>query len=164
MIFAVIMAISILLIANSSLSNEREKKEKENKIAFYRDVDFYLVSFILFFYLCSEASLMGWMVTYFTETGLLSPSNAKIMQSLIWIMILVGRIIVASISPKFKNKMVIVLALGLILVFSFLLMMSLDSKILMVISLLLVGFAMSGMYPTTISRQNPKYNRNTIAT
>ena len=56
MIFAVIMAISILLIANSSLSNEREKKEKENNIAFYRDVDFYLVSFILFFYLCSEAS------------------------------------------------------------------------------------------------------------
>lgn len=164
MIFAVIMAISILFIANSSLSNEREKKEKENNIAFYRDVDFYLVSFILFFYLCSEASLMGWMVTYFTETGLLSPSYAKVMQSLIWIMILAGRIIIASISPKFKNKMIIVLALGLILVFSFILMMSFNSKILMVISLLLVGFSMSGIYPTTISTQNPKYNKNTIAT
>ena len=107
---------------------------------------------------------MGWMVTYFDESGLLSPSLAKVMQSLIWIMILAGRLISAYISPKFKNKMGLVLILGAGFTVFFMLMMELRSNVLMIISLLFVGLSMSGIYPTTISTQNPKYNSDTIAT
>lgn len=163
-IFASFMALSIFFIKNSILSDEKEKKSEGSKNKFYKDIDFYLVTFILFFYLCSEASLMGWMVTYFDESGLLSSSLAKVMQSLIWIMILAGRLISAYISPKFKNKMGLVLILGAGFTVFFMLMMELRSNVLMIISLLFVGLSMSGIYPTTISTQNPKYNSDTIAT
>ena len=163
-IFALLMALSIFLINNSILSNDKEKRVEGEKNKFYLDIDFYLVTFTLFFYLCSEASLMGWMVTYFNETGLLSASSAKIMQSLIWIMILLGRLISASISPKIKNKMVLVTFLGFGFTIFFILMMCVKSQLLMIASLLFVGLSMSGIYPTTISTQNPKYNSDTIAT
>ena len=164
LIFAILMAISIFFINNSILSNEKEKRVVGEKNQFYKDIDFYLVTFTLFFYLCSEASLMGWMVTYFSETGLLNPSKAKIMQSLIWIMILVGRLFSASISRKLKNKMILVLFLGFGFTIFFYIMMCVKSEIIMIISLLCVGLSMSGIYPTTISTQNPKYNSDTIAT
>lgn len=158
-----LMTIGILLIASSTLKNGREERIKGEKVPL-TDGGFWLVTFILFFYLCAEASLMGWMVTYFQETGVMSPSLSKTMQSLLWIMILLGRILCAILTPKTKNRMTIVVFLSLLLTCAFALMMSSEKLYIVIPALLFTGFSMSGIYPTTLSSMDSRFNGSTVAT
>ena len=158
------MTFGIILIASSSLKDGKEERRKGDNVSFIRDAGFWLVTLILFFYLCAEASLMGWMVTYFQESGIMTPSLAKTMQSLLWIMILLGRLICALITPKMKNRMSIVVILSALLTASFIAMMSSRELSVIIPSLLVTGFAMSGIYPTTLSSMDMRFNGSTVAT
>ena len=72
-----------------------------------------------------ENSVNGWFVTYLKSTGFMSASLATVMVSVTWIMIMIGRIVIASISKNVP-----------------------PAKILAVISVLL-GLGMAGAFPTT---------------
>ena len=161
-VFSLLMLITLLLIFFSRLSSEKVKKEKgEGTIP--RSFHFWLNTAIMFFYLCAEASLTGWLVTYFQDAGIFPDAVSTAMQSFLWIMILVGRLMCAVVSPR-MNKNILILILGLMMTGFFILMITAENPVVIVIAVFLVGFSMSGIYPTTLSTMEKKYNSSTVAT
>ena len=159
---SLLMAAALLLVLLSRLSSARSGKEKGDG-AFPRSIRFWLNTAIMFFYLCSEASLIGWLVTYFQDAGIFPEAVSTAMQSLLWIMILIGRLVCAVISPKL-NRNVLILILGLMMTSSFVLMITATSPAVIAAAVFLVGLSMSGIYPTTLSTMEQRYNSSTVAT
>ena len=93
----------------------------------------------------------------------MSMEIAQVMQSVLWIMILCGRMSCAFLSDKvFKPGLI--LFLGIMMALSFVLMILSENIVLIVIGLLGVGFFMSGIYPTTFSTMDRRFNSSTVAT
>lgn len=125
-------------------------EEKESNWGFLKEPLFYLVILTLFFYLCAEQGVIGWMITYFKDTELLSPSVSTITASVQWLMILLGRLSAAFLSLKIaKEKLLPVMGVGLVAFFIILIF----SKTTFWIMFGIVGFgySMAGIYPTTVS-------------
>ena len=153
----------IYLISRSSLSGKPKTKQKDEGRDFLKNGRFWLNTSILFFYLCSEASVIGWLVTYFNDTGRLSPSLAQTTSSALWVCILLGRLLCATLSVRI-NKNVLLIILGALQVGFFIMMISVQQIGLIYISLFGFGLAMSGTYPTTLSTMDKRFTSSTIAT
>ena len=136
----------ILPVENDKL----EKTDKGSNFAFFREPLFYLCTLTLFFYLCAEQGVIGWMVTYFKDSGLLDASLSQITASVLWIMILAGRLTTAWLSTKVpKERLLLVMGVGIVLFF-FLLLFS-RSTPWIVFGIMGFGYSMAGIYPTTVS-------------
>lgn len=126
------------------------KAKSESDYGFFKESLFYLTVGTLFFYLCAEQGVIGWLVTYFKDTGLLSGALSQMMSSLMWIMMLVGRLSVAYLSEKFpKEKLLGVMSIGIV-VFYVVLVFS-HSTVPIVIGVCGFGLSMAGIYPTAVS-------------
>ncbi len=152
--------IALILLGRSTLSNSPEKRCRGTKREFLRSGDFWLNSIILFFYLCCEAAIMGWLVTYFTDTGHLPPALAQMTSSALWAFILAGRLLCAYLSTR-MDRTLLLLILGLLQLIFFFLMISVDSVALIYLSIFGFGFAMSGIYPTVLSTVDPAITQST---
>lgn len=127
-----------------------KKEKKVSNYGFFKEPLFYLCIVTLFFYLCAEQGVIGWLVTYFKDTGLLSPSVSQLMASMQWIMMLAGRLLVAWFSTRVaKEKLLPVMGAGLVLFF--LILINSDSMGMIVFGIMGFGFSMAGIYPTTVS-------------
>lgn len=156
------MAVSLLLLGLSNLDNKRGAKSKdESKIP--TAFSFWLNTFIMFFYLCCEASLMNWLVTYFKDSGIFSEGLSNMMAAVLWSTILLGRLICATLANK-VNKSLLILTLGLMLTGFFSLMVFSSNPVVIFISTLGTGLSMSGIYPTTLGTQEKRFNTSTVAT
>jgi len=145
-------SISWLFYALMPLEEEtmKDKKVKKLNFGFCKKLNFYLVTGTLFFYLCAEQGIIGWLVTYFNNTGLLGNTTAQVMPSLLWLTILIGRLCVVWLSMKIpKGKLL--LSMGIGLVFFFIILMTSSTTLWIVIGIIGFGFSMSGVYPTTVS-------------
>lgn len=152
----------MMFFARSSLSGKSIEKQKDAATGFYKSRTYWLNTAILFFYLCNEASIMGWLVTYFTDSGILSPSLAQTTSSALWVFILIGRLLCAFLSTKLNKNFLLVL-LGFFQIVFFFLMVSSKNYGLIYMSIFGFGLAMSGTYPTVLATMNPKFNASTIA-
>ena len=161
LVIAALMALALVLVVFSPLSSGRSGKDRR-KEEFPCSFTFWVNTFIMFFYLCGEASLMGWLVTYFASLDA-GAGFSTAMQSLLWIMILAGRLVCAAISAR-VDKPRLILILGIMMLASFLLLIAAPSMALKVIGVIGTGLAMSGIYPTTLSTMDRNYNNSTVAT
>lgn len=127
-----------------------EKKRSDGDFGFFKEPLFYLCTFTLFFYLCAEQGVIGWLITYFVDTGLLSSSLSQLMASVLWIMILAGRLTVAGVSGRVKKEnLLLIMGIGFVCFFFWLLFSR--SAVLIVIGIMGFGYSMAGIYPTTVS-------------
>lgn len=126
------------------------EKKKESNFGFFKEPLFYLCTFTLFFYLCAEQGVIGWLITYFVDTGLLSSSLSQLMASVLWVMILAGRLTVAGVSGKVqKEKLLVIMGIGFVCFFFWLLFSKSTAPI--IIGIMGFGYSMAGIYPTTVS-------------
>lgn len=127
--------------------------EQENGVSgmgFFKEPLFYICTATLFFYLCAEQGVIGWMITYFKDTGLLNASLSQITASVLWIMILMGRLTAAWLSTKIKKeKLLVFMGVGLV-AFFILLILSRSTGWIMA-GIMGFGYSMAGIYPTTVS-------------
>lgn len=151
--FMVVMSIVswILYLLIPEENDKVEKSDrKDSNMGFFKEPLFYLCIVTLFFYLCAEQGVIGWMVTYFKDSGLLTGTLAQITASVLWIMILAGRLTVAAVSTKIKKeKLLTVMGLGLVAFF--VLLISSKSMVWIMIGIMGFGYSMAGIYPTTVS-------------
>ena len=135
------------------LENDVVSKNGKNGImdlGFFQEPLFYLCTLTLFFYLCAEQGVIGWMITYFKDTGLLPASLSQVTASVLWIMILAGRLTTAKASKKYdKENLVLLMGLGIV-AFFFMLLVSKTTPLIL-IGIMGFGFSMAGIYPTTVS-------------
>ncbi len=128
----------------------KEKKSKMSNLDFLKNKYYLTACAILFFYLCAEQAVNGWLVTYFIESGILSNDLAQTMASLLWLVILFGRLLTAYLSSKVKkSKLLLINALGYVVFFTVLLLSR--SVVPVILGIVGVGFCMSGLYPTTVA-------------
>ena len=152
-VFMVVMGIiSWLLYFFTPLENDKMEKKQGNQggFTFFKEPLFWICTGTLFFYLCAEQGVIGWMITYFKDTGLLNATLSQITASVLWIMILAGRLTAAWLSTRVrKEKLLVVMGLGLTLFF-FILLFSRTTGIIL-IAIMGFGYSMAGIYPTTVS-------------
>ncbi|MCM1539832.1 MAG: MFS transporter [Blautia sp.] len=138
------------LIPVDEVKPEEKKEKKSGNLGFFREPLFYLCTFTLFFYLCAEQGVIGWLITYFVDTGLLSDSLSQLMASVLWIMMLAGRLTVAWASERVqKERLLVVMGFGVVAFFFWLLLSR--STLPIVIGIMGFGYSMAGIYPTTVS-------------
>lgn len=144
-----IMPVDEMQPTEISEKGNRDKAAKRHA-GFWGEPLFLLCTATLFFYLCVEQGVIGWLVTYFKDTGLLSASLSQVMASVQWIMILAGRLTTAFLSTRLdKTKLLRVMGVGLILFFIVLITGRTTPQI--VIGIMGFGYSMAGIYPTTVS-------------
>lgn len=119
-------------------------------MGFWREPLFYLCISTLFFYLCAEQGVIGWLVTYFGDTGLLSASLSQLTASVLWVMILAGRLTTAALSTRMKKERLLPV-MGIGIVGFFLLLIRSTDPFWIVVAIMGFGFSMAGIYPTTVS-------------
>ncbi len=125
-------------------------KERGGGLAFFREPLFYLCTLTLFFYLCAEQGVIGWLVTYFKDTGLLDASLSQMTASVQWVMVLTGRLLTAWLSVKVpKERLMRLMGVGLVLFFGVLITGT--SPVQIMIGIMGFGISMAGIYPTTVS-------------
>ena len=142
-------ALAWIFLARGGLSNVPRKRNMQSW-AFLKDARLWLDTVILFFYLCVEASIIGWFVAYFLEAGVLPIQIAGFTPTLLWLMMMAGRLSLSALCSRAdKAKLLLALSIGVALCFSGMLLSR--SATLCVVSLLGFGLAMGGIYPTTFS-------------
>lgn len=134
------------------VDNDKVEKKQGAKTSFgfFKEPLFYICTLTLFFYLCAEQGVIGWMITYFKDTKLLPESLSQITASVLWVMILAGRLLTAWLSTKYKKENLLVI-MGIGLVGFFLLLLFSRSTPLIIFGIMGFGFSMAGIYPTTVS-------------
>ena len=129
---------------------KKDEKKNYTSVGFFREPLFYLCTFTLFFYLCAEQGVIGWLITYFVDTGLLSDGLSQLMASVLWVMILAGRLTAAALSGKVrKEKLLLAMGVGFMGFFFWLLFSK--STVPIVIGIMGFVYSMAGIYPTTVS-------------
>ena len=119
-------------------------------MAFLRNRRFWLGTGMIFFYLAVEYTILGWLVTYFQDTGVLSPRIAQLMNSLLWLLMFAGRALGALLTGRVsRNAILVVDAVGLL--GCFLWMMSATAPWAVVLGLAGVGAFMATLYPTAFA-------------
>jgi len=130
--------------------NRKQKAKAADSFGFFREPLFYLCTVTLFFYLCAEQGVIGWLITYFKDTGLMSPELSQVMASVQWIMMLAGRLGVAWLSVRTdKNRLLRIMGVGFT-AFGLLLLAGRTAP-LIVAGIMGFGLSMAGIYPTTVS-------------
>lgn len=131
-------------------NNPAPKEKRKISLEFLKDKNYLIACGILFFYLSAEQAINGWLVTYFKETGIMSDSFAQSMASLLWIVILFGRLTCAYLSQKVKKSRILAVN-GIGYVIFFVILLSAKTLPSAAIGIIGVGFCMAGLYPTTLS-------------
>ncbi len=153
-ILGIITCIMYYMIPEESeKEKETQKVSKNNNIGalgFFKEPLFYICTATLFFYLCAEQGVIGWMITYFKDTGLLPPNLAQITASILWVMILCGRLMTAWVSTK-VHKENLLPAMGVGIVVFFIILIVSKSTAPIIIGIMGFGFSMAGIYATTVS-------------
>lgn len=149
---------SVFNFSRMKLDNEYpDRKDKANRsIVFMKNPSYLILLAMMFFYLCSEYSINGWLVTYIqNKEGLLASfeysdeaviAYSQSMATLFWVLMLVGRLSCAALSLRFhQKKLLLICSFG---VLGFFLMMLTSSSIPMVtVSVAGVGLCLAGMCP-----------------
>ena len=160
LIIATGILVAMTLLGFSSMSKEKEVREKES-IAIPRSFRYWYNTGIMFFYLCEEACLLTYTVSYFTYTGLFSDSTSNYLASVLWVAILIGRLTCIGIVNRVK-KPYLIATLGIGFIVSFIFLVNATTSTGALISLFCVGLSMSGIYPTTMSTQEEKYMKSSF--
>ena len=156
-ILGALSTVSSAFMKMDSISFE-QPKESGHSLGFLREKLYWVSVIILFLYLCVEGTLMGWLVTYFVDSGVAQESAAQLLNSLLWGVILIGRFFCSVIGGRvFSKAMIRVMSAG-ILIFLAMLLLS-HSLIPMLIATAGLGLALSGMYGTAIANAGDVFTR-----
>jgi len=147
---SIIAIVAFVFLARSTMSNKPTVKTSGGSFAFLKTSNFWLNSGVLFCYLAAEATIVGWFQVFFENTGLLPANIARVTPTLLWVMILIGRLSCAAI-PQRINKNRILLIFGAVFSISFVVIITTGSTALAIICLVIVGLSMAGMFPLTIA-------------
>ena len=154
-----IAAVVIILLASISIYlfskmkiDDTAKKMKQVKVSykFMKSKFFWISAGIMFFYLCAEATINGWLVKYFIDSNIMTIQYAQVLASLLWIVILIGRLTCAFLGDKVsKKKLLLITSIGT--VSFYMLLLSSQNTTIITIAIMGLGFSMAGIYPTTVS-------------
>lgn len=150
-VIIILAIISILLFSRMEIDDKaKDKGNVTISYEFLKNKHFWISAGILFFYLCAEATINGWIVKYFIDSNIMTREYAQMLASLLWVVILAGRLTCAFLGDRVSKK-VLLLITSVGTAGFYLLLLSTQSLSIITIAIMGLGFFMAGIYPTTIS-------------
>ena len=157
-VLAVCSAILLTVIKIPAAQKSRQKQKDNNKtrvsryVLFepFKHIRYYVFLTISFTYTAVETVMNGWITTYFQDTGILTPVEAKTVLSLVWASVMTGRIAFSFIGDKIKKEYIIIVCSFVILIFSVVLI-QLDSFISVAVCVFMLGLGLSAVIPTNLA-------------
>jgi len=146
----IILAIISMLLFSKIKINDVVKRKENTSYKFLKTKQFLIVAGIIFFYLCVESAVNGWIVKYFVDSGILSTEYAQMLASLLWVVMLAGRLTCAFIGDR-VSKRTLLLTTSIGTVIFYLLLLSTQNVIVITLSIMGLGYCMAGIYPITIA-------------
>ena len=116
---------------------------------FFKSKIFWICAVFLSVYLAIEACIMGFLVSYFVDTGLASEGRAQALSILLWAAVLVGRLACSWLSTRVKPVHML-LAMSVGVAASFCLFIFGGSLLSVTVGSTGLGLFMAGMYGTAI--------------
>lgn len=141
----------LTVYARMPLPAEPEKRSvKTMDLSFLKFRQFWLGGGMLFFYVSTEYAIVGWLVTYFQDAGILSADLSQMMNSLLWLVIFVGRMTGAVLTGRLSRyKLLLIDGIGM---FAFFLLMFFSrSQALILLGLMGTGLFMATIYPSAVA-------------
>jgi len=150
-VIIILACISIFLFSKMKIDDALKKTEKVKiSYLFLKSGFFWISAGIMFFYLCAEATINGWLVKYFIDSNIMTIKYAQMLASLLWVVMLLGRLTCAYIGDKVsKKKLLLTTSFGTVAFY--LLLLSSQNLTVITIAIMGLGFSMAGIYPTTVS-------------
>lgn len=151
-VIIVLALTSIFLFSKMKMEDLSIKKKKKEKVSyeFLKNKFFWIGTGILFFYLCVEVTINGWIVKYFIDSNIMTIEYAQMLASLLWVVILAGRLTCAFIGDRIPKKLLLILTSFGTVAF-YLLLLSTRNLTTITIAIMGLGYSMAGIYPTTVS-------------
>lgn len=117
---------------------------------------FILLIFMMFFYVCAETGLATWIPTFLRLDKFFTEVLAGQVLSFFWYSTIVGRILIGLLTKKIKilNLLTIITALTILFIISG---VYLENNILIIISFILVGLFLAGIWPLIVIMGGFKY-------
>jgi fucose permease len=134
------------------LDNKKKKSDDHDarSFAFFKEKRFWISAGIMFSYLCIEASVIGWIVSYFIDTGSIDVQLAQWLTVFLWFSMLIGRLICSVFANKISiSRLLICLSAGVAAFYGLLMFDS--RKTLLLTAAVGLGLCMSGIYATTVA-------------
>ena len=157
-IYAVLLELLVLitqlpLLARMRIPNNfpKRKTEASSNWSFLRNPRYLVACFILFSYLAAEQAVNGWLIIYLQDSGIMSPGFSQIMASVLWIVMLLGRLSTALLTTRIKKSVFLLCsAIGYLAAFSLLLLSRSSTPAML--GVIGTGLFMAGLYPTTVAQ------------
>ena len=149
-IIIVLAIISMILFSKMKIDNIKKTEKVNMSYDFMKNREFCISAGILFFYLCAEATINGWMVKYFIDSRIMTIEYAQMLASLLWLVILMGRLTCAFLGVRISKKTLLLLTSCGTAGF-YILLLSTNNITVITIAIMGLGFSMAGIYPTTVS-------------
>ena len=163
----IILALGLVSVISSAFMKmdgvtSRQSGGDGRAFSFLKEKPYLRSVVIMFLYQCIEASVMGWMVTYYEESGVLSADAAQLLTSMLWMTILVGRFACSAVGAYASSAQIIrALSAGILV---FLCVVLLVARLpLMLVGTVGLGLSLSGMYGTTVSNAGDVFGRYPLA-
>lgn len=148
--------ISVLNLTRVTVENDKPaRKDSARDFSFMKDPVFLVLAVMMLFYLCSEYAINGWLVTYIQSKeslrAALSGDGAikaysQTMATLLWVVILVGRLSCAWLSQRVHpRKLMLIASIGEAAAFAGVLFSSSIPAVTVCVAL--TGFCMAGICP-----------------
>nr|WP_319490074.1 MFS transporter [uncultured Caproiciproducens sp.] len=146
-----------LMYLKSDLGGKPPAKEHVNTDwGFLHNKGFWVSTGIIFFEISTEVSVTGWLVTYFTDSGLMSLTMAQLMLSLTWGLMMIGRLTIAYLPAKLgRKKLIAWMSVAVALFFA--LMLFCKRPVLIIVFLCLFALSIAGIQPTALANLDQKY-------
>ncbi|UJF15640.1 MFS transporter [Jeotgalibaca sp. MA1X17-3] len=149
-VIIVLTAISIPLFSRMKMKDRVVEKGSATSYEFMKQSSFWISAGILFFYLCGESTINGWLVKYFVDSNILTIGYSQFLASLLWMGVLIGRLSVSAIGDRFaRRKILYVLSISTTIFF--IILLSSRNQTVITITILGLGLSMAGIYPTTVA-------------
>lgn len=128
----------------------QKKADSGSGLGFLRHPCFLAACCILFSYLAAEQAVNGWLIIYLQDSGIMSPQFSQIMASVLWIVMLAGRLLSAVLTTRIKKSIFLLGSAAGYLIFFCLLLFG-SSPLASAVGVMGIGLFMAGLYPTTVA-------------
>ncbi len=148
----VLGGVSVFMTTKTSFSDDtaaqRTKEKKEaGDYRFFKSRLFWFSTLIVMMYMATEASVMGWLTTFFLDSGVVGESYVQLLTSMLWAAFLIGRIACVGLSKRFRSEKLVTYLTICTLAFLILMVLS-HNPVGMILGAFGTGLGMSGVYAT----------------
>ena len=163
LLLAVFSALSFavnLRLELPELVDEEVKKSKLNQLDL-KKIGLFMA--ILFFYVGVENGFSGWMTSYIKESTSIDDTSTQSLLSVLWLTMILGRLGIGLLGSKISKVFMIFIS-SISLIVGMLLFIVSNTWMPILISVIIIGASMSGIYPLTLADANPYIKGSGLAT